>query len=93
MNIVFSRNFEIELRAILKFIAKDSFENAVKFEKNLYKEIVKIPFMPYRFRKNFDLNREDVRDLIFKGYIIPFKITTKNIEILTIFKQNLPKYK
>ena len=48
--------------------------------------------MPYRFRKNFDLNREDVRDLLFKGYIIPFKITTKNIEILTIFKQNLPKY-
>lgn len=92
MNIVFSKNFEIELRIILKFIAKDSFENAVKFEKNLYEEIVKIPFMPYRFRKNFDLNREDVRDLIFKGYIIPFKITAKNIEILTIFKQNLPKY-
>lgn len=92
MNIVFSINFEIELRVILKFIAKDSYENAVKFEKNLYTEIEKIPFMPYRFRKNFDLNREDVRDLIFKGYIIPFKITTKNIEILTIFKQNLPKY-
>lgn len=50
--------------------------------------------MPYRFRKNSYLNRRDIRDLIFKGYVIVFKIIPENesIEILTIFKQNLPKF-
>lgn len=47
--------------------------------------------MPYSYRKNSIANDENIRDLIFKGYVVIFEISTKNIEILDIYKHNLPK--
>ena len=35
-------------------------------------------------------NDENIRDFIFKGYVIIFEIN-ENIEILNIYKHNLPK--
>ena len=46
--------------------------------------------MPYKHRKNFITNDENIRDFIFKGYVIIFEIN-ENIEILNIYKHNLPK--
>ena len=34
--------------------------------------------MPYANRKSIFFDREDIRDLIFKGYIIVYKINTEN---------------
>lgn len=45
--------------------------------------------MPFRFRKNRTLNDKTVRDLIFKGYIVPFKVESENIKILGIYKNNI----
>ena len=28
--------------------------------------------MPYRFRKNLKQNRNDIREMIFKSYVVPF---------------------
>lgn len=47
--------------------------------------------MPYSYRKNNIANDENICDLIFKGYVVIFEISTKNIEILDIYKHNLPK--
>lgn len=47
--------------------------------------------MPYRHRKNQTSNDKNIRDLIFKGYIVVFRIDDEIIEILNIYKQNLPK--
>lgn len=51
--------------------------------------------MPYRFRKNLDINDDDVRDLIFHGYVVPFYIDKEKetITILLIYKENLPSIK
>ena len=46
--------------------------------------------MPYKHRKNFIANDENIRDFIFKGYVIIFEIN-ENIEILNIYTHNLPK--
>ncbi len=46
--------------------------------------------MPFRCRKNAILDDKNVRDLIFKGYVIVFRIKQDEIEILEIFKENLP---
>ena len=62
-----------------------------KFEADL-KNIIDIAFMPYRFRKNQRLNKEDIREMIFKGYVIPFRIADDHIKILSIFKHNLPNF-
>lgn len=51
--------------------------------------------MPYKFRQSKCFNDENIRDFIFKGYVIPYLIDKENnkIVILAIFKQNLPKFK
>lgn len=89
MNIVFTENFEIRLKAILDFIALHSVSRAVLFHDELYTKIAKIPQMPYSFRKNQLLNDENVRDMIYKGYVVVFKIVPESIIILSIYKHNL----
>lgn len=41
------------------------------------------------FPKNRVANQENIRNLIFKGYIIPFVIGEDEIEILGIYKHNV----
>lgn len=89
MKIIFTRDFEKRLNEILDFIAVHSPNSAVRFHNELYAQIAKIPQMPLRFRKNELINDESVRDLIFKGYVVVFKIKGDTIIILSIYKHNL----
>jgi len=52
------------------------------------KKISKLDFMPYKFRKSYYYNDEDIRDLIVQGYTIPYLIDKEKdtIVILDIFK-------
>ncbi len=83
-NITFNDN----LFSIIKYIAKNSPENAKNFKNKLDKKIKNIPNMPFKARKSFYFEDENVRDLIFKGYTIPYYIDiNKNLIILIdIFK-------
>ncbi|WP_198304258.1 type II toxin-antitoxin system RelE/ParE family toxin [Arcobacter vandammei] len=83
-NITFNDN----LFSIIKYIAKNSPENAKNFKNKLDKRIRNIPNMPFKARKSFYFEDENVRDLIFKGYTIPYYIDiNKNLIILIdIFK-------
>ena len=94
MKIKYTPKFNEEIDNIIGFISLYSVEKALEFYNSLMAEIQKVKYMPYRFRKNFILDDENVRDLIFKGYVIPFKIDEKNqvIKILSIFKRNLPNF-
>ncbi|EBD1930926.1 type II toxin-antitoxin system RelE/ParE family toxin, partial [Campylobacter jejuni] len=55
--------------------------------------ILCIDNMPYKFRKSTLFNDENIRDFIFKKYVIPYYIDSKNDKILliTIYKNNLVK--
>ena len=48
--------------------------------------------MPYAYVKNTQANNENIRNLIFKGYTIIFRIGKSEIKILAIFKNNKHKY-
>ena len=61
-----SKDFLSQLDAILDFYSKDSVETARAFYSELLERLKSISYMPYRFRKNKTINREDTRDLIFK---------------------------
>lgn len=76
------------LEVILDFIAKDSFNRAVKFLHLLDKHIDQIPNMPYKYRQSYYFDATNVRDLICKGYTIPYliDIDTQTIVVLDIFK-------
>lgn len=92
MKIVLSDKFGNELERILNFIAQDSLNRANEFNDALYEKILEIPSRSYSFRKNKLLKREDTRDLIFKDYVIVFRIKPDYIKILSIYKHNLPDY-
>jgi plasmid stabilization system protein ParE len=86
MQIIFKDRFSSSLDMILDFIAQDSLDRAIRFNQQLNRHINTIPDMPYKYRKSFYHNNDNIRDMIFKGYTIPYMINEDNIAILDIFK-------
>ncbi len=88
MEIIKRDEFLIALEHILDFIAKDGVNYAIKFNRKLEKALNSIPNFPYKSRKSFYHDDENVRDYIFKGYTIPYfiDIKTNKIVLLDIFK-------
>ena len=86
-----SSRFEEEFEIIIDFIALDSVNRALEFYDELILKIKNIPHSPYSYRKRNNSKSSTTRELIFKGYTIPFEIDEKNnkIIILGIFNQNL----
>ena len=85
-----SPRFEEEFEIIVDFIALDSVNRALEFYDELIFKIKKISHSPYSYRKKNNSESPTTRELIFKGYTIPFEIDEKNnkIIILGIFNQN-----
>jgi len=83
--------FKDELQEIVDFIALDSIQRALKFYDELLQKINNLKENPYIYRKRESLNNENIRELIFKGYTIPYFIDKekKQIIILGIFNRNL----
>jgi hypothetical protein len=88
MQIIRDKFYLQELDNILDYKAKYSLNSALNFLSNLDSKINNLLNMPYKFRQSYYYNNKSVRDLIFKGYTIPYMIDdTKNlIIILDIFK-------
>jgi toxin ParE1/3/4 len=88
MKIIRDKKYLDELDTILDFIAKDSFNRAMKFLTEVDKRINTIPLMPYKYRQSHYHNSKEVRDLIVKGYTIPYFVDEDReiIVILEIFK-------
>lgn len=73
---------------IWTYISKDSVNRANIFKSKLKNKIKNLSNNPYKFRKSFYYNDNNVRDLIYKGYTVPYLIDTSRnvIVILDIFK-------
>ena len=57
---------------------------AIKFQVELDEIIDSIPNMPFKYRKSIYWNDNNIRDLIFKGYVVPYKIDTAKNQIIII---------
>jgi len=90
MRIEYSTRFNDELFAIYLFIAEDSITQADQFVSNLKITIEKIPPMPYRHRQSLKSDNKEVRDLVYEGYIVVYRIVKcdKRIDIIGIFSEN-----
>ena len=86
MEIIYHQPFSSSLDDILDYIARDSLNRAIRFNQQLHRQIANIPEMPYKYRRSFHYESEQVRDMIFKGYTIPYMVNQDNIAILDIFK-------
>jgi plasmid stabilization system protein ParE len=92
MKIEITLSFREKLGNQLKFISKDKPEAARKFKKEIIKKIKHLAQNPYSNRKSIYFDRSDIRDLIFKGYTVVYKIdeTKKTIFVFgfTKFENN-----
>jgi hypothetical protein len=81
MKLKIHKSFRDKLNFQIDFIAKDKPGAARKFKVDIIQRIKDIPAMPLANRKSVFFDREDIRDLIFKGYIIVYKINIKENSI------------
>ena len=88
MKIEYDDKFAIKMNEIWHFIALDSQSSANLFKNELRLHIENTTHFPYKFRKSKWFDNENTRDLIYKGYTIPYLIQTDKIVILDIFKWN-----
>ena len=88
MVIKYKPKFERELKIIFDFIAKDSLSRAREFRNELIAKIERTAQTPFICRKSMNFNDESIRDLIFKGYVIPYLIDDEVIYVLGIYKAN-----
>ena len=88
MKIIRRKEYTTALKSILSFIAKDSVSRALNFKNQLDNKINDLVNFPYEFRQSLYYDDKDIRDLIFKGYTVPYLIDNKDqkIIILDIFK-------
>ena len=84
MQIIRDINYLQKLQSIMEFIAQDSLNQAIKFQVDLDEIIDDIPNMPFKYRKSIYFNDNNIRDLIFKGYVVPYKIDTTKNQIIII---------
>ena len=83
MKIVRSRKYTQSLQEVLRFIALDSRQRAINFKRELDEHINKLDNMPFKFRQSIYFKNENIRDLIFTGYTIVYKIDEEK-QIITI---------
>ncbi|MBI9069167.1 MAG: type II toxin-antitoxin system RelE/ParE family toxin [Salinivirgaceae bacterium] len=86
MKIVYKETFVQRLERQLQYIANDNPSAAKRFKKNLIQNIKKIPNNPQIYRKSIYFDDNSIRDLIFKGYTIVFRINQNQIEVFGFVK-------
>ncbi len=83
MKIIRSAKYTKALKEQMKFISIDNKNRALVFKSEIDKHINDLPHMPYKCRKSIYFQDETIRDLIYKGYTIVYKIDETK-EIITI---------
>ena len=93
MKLKITTAFRDKLNAQVDFIAKDKPSAARKFKNNLLEKLRELPSMPFKHRRSIFFDSEEIRDLVFKGYVIVYKVNQeqKEIEVFGFVKyeQNL----
>lgn len=87
--VVYTSEFKANLDTILDFIGDDNPKAAAKFGNELLDKIDTLDFMPFRCRQHLDNGDKNIRDLVFKGYVIVFRVIENEVRILGIYKENL----
>ncbi len=86
MKILFKESFLKRLENQIEYISLDSPKRARKFKNDLLNRIKEIPDNPYKYRKSIYFENQNIRDLIFKGYTVVFRINENQIEIFGFVK-------
>lgn len=93
MNVELTTDFLQDLEDQVEYISQDKPQAAQKFKDDLFSLLEDLPKMPLKHRQSIYFENDKVRDLIFKGYTITFKIDEANNKIVvfcfTKYKEDL----
>ena len=81
MKVKLLREFSTKLKKQLVYIAEDKPKAARKFRADLILKLGELASMPYKNRKSIHYKDDNIRDLIFKGYVIIYLIKPEQNEI------------
>lgn len=92
MKVILSRKAQRHLIQIRDFIAEDNPARAITFIDELEAAMSDLSSMPYRCRKSIYYNDDKHRDLIYKGYTVPYLVDEEKgrVVILAVLNRNLP---
>jgi len=86
--VLIEKEAQQDLDNIYNFILKnDSKIKAIRFIRELQNAIISLEYMPNRYRKSIYIEQENVRDMIVKGYTIPYLVNDDSVHILAVFRQ------
>jgi len=86
MRIRYKESFKNRLNRQLKYIAKHSPANARKFRDALRLRIESVRENPYKCRESIYFDDTTIRDLVFKGYVVVYKISDESIDVFGLTK-------
>ena len=92
MEIKRTQLFKKQFRELIFHIAEDKKVASKKFKNELNDTIDNLTNFPYKYRSSCYYDDDNIRDMIFKGYTIIYRISQEKelIEILEIFNKNTP---
>jgi toxin ParE1/3/4 len=77
-----------DLEIIYEYIQQDSIEMARAFVNELIQVAIEIPEFPYLGRLVPELNKDQIREKIYKNYRIIYRIKNGNAELITFLHQS-----
>lgn len=84
MIVSISNEFLKLLTSQVRFIYKDKPKAALKFRKDLLKNIKKDLKNPFHFKKSRYFENENIRDYVFKGYVCVYEVDVDK-KIVSVF--------
>lgn len=89
------KRYNNNLFQILDFIAQDKFSASENFKSELDELINNLPTFPYKFKKSSYFDNDNIRDMVYKGYTIIYRVNLEknSIDIIRIFNKNKPTLK
>jgi len=92
MRIIWSPLAIDRISEIADYIAQDNIDASVKWIEDIFNEIEKLHKFPESGRVVPEIDRSNIREIIYGNYRIVYQIGEKEISILTVrhFKQILP---
>ena len=82
MKLKITKSFKVQLKLQVDFIAQDKPAAAQKFKDDILIQLAKLINMSYSNRRSIFFNNVNIRDIVFKGYVIAYKIDKKEDEII-----------
>lgn len=84
MIVKISNEFLKTLTLQVHYIYKDKPRAALKFRKDLLKNIKKDLKHPFHFKKSIHFDSENIRDYVFKGYVSVYEVNAEQ-QIVSVF--------